>query len=108
LEALYGLSERLAHVQRQLPFDSEDAVWLGQFRVELQHAIESAHNVLSRVAEAERGALLTRLDNEVADLDRIVSQHLATRLSQTTNRAALHFQLEQLHAALTQPRGLQD
>jgi hypothetical protein len=100
LEALYGLSERLAHVQRQLPAPSEDAVWLGQFRMELQQVIEYVYQKMLHTDGVEREELLSRLDDEVAELDRIVGARLATRLDQTTDRRALHTQLEQLRAAL--------
>lgn len=99
-EALAALRERLADVQRHLPPDSEDALWLQGYLNDLRNVTDDVYWGVREARGEERNLLLDRLAAEVARLDRTISTQLATRLDRHTDRVALHDQLDRLRRAV--------
>jgi predicted transcriptional regulator len=99
-EALSALRERLAELQRHLPVGSEDARWLAGYRHDLGNVIDDMYWEVYRTEGAARVTLLEQLSVEVGRLDRTISTQLSTAIGETTDRAALHAQLDHLRRTL--------
>lgn len=100
-EALQALGERLAEIQRHLPPNSDDARWLQGYRNDLRNVQDDVYWGLFNASGAERTALLNRLGQEVGQLEQTVGERLATTISATTDRDALHAQLDHLRRAVS-------
>lgn len=100
-EALQALGERLAEIQRHLPPGSEDARWLQSYRNDLRNVQDDVYWGLFSASDSDRTHLLQRLDKEVGQLERIVGERLSATLSATTDRSALHAQLDQLRQVVS-------
>ena len=101
LEALQALSERLAELQRHLPPNSDGARWLEGYRNDLRNVQDDVYWGLFNASGAERTALLNRLGQEVGQLEQTVGERLSTTISATTDRDALHAQLDHLRRAVS-------
>ncbi len=100
-EALQALGERLAEIQRHLPPTSEDARWLQSYRNDLRNVQDDVYWGLFSASDIDRTHLLQRLDQEVGQLERIVGERLSATLSETTDRHALHAQLDHLRQVVS-------
>lgn len=100
-EALAALRERLIELQRHLPPGSEDARWLAGYVHDLHNVMDDMYWELYQAEGAVRGRLLERLSVEVGRLDQTIRAHLSTAINETTDREALHTQLERLRHTLS-------
>jgi hypothetical protein len=99
LEALAALYDRLADVHRHLPRGSDDECWLHAYLHDLRSVMDDLYWSWEQASERERGALLAKWDVEVARLDHAITTQLATTIEPTTDRDALHRQLERLRGS---------
>lgn len=99
LEALAALYDRLADVHRHLPRGSDDERWLHAYLHDLRSVMDDLYWSWEQASERDRAALLAKWDTEVARLDHVVSTQLATTIEPTTDRDALHRQLERLRGS---------
>lgn len=100
-EALAALRERLVELQRHLPPGSEDARWLAGYVHDLHNVMDDIYWELYQSEGAARAALLERLSLEVGRLDQTIGAQLSTTINETTDRGALHAQLERLRRTLS-------
>lgn len=99
-EALLVIQERLADMQRHLPSHSEDARWLEGYRNDLRNVMDDVYWELYHTSDADRQALLERLDREVARFNQTIGAHISARISHDADRSALRTQLDRLRAAV--------